>query len=313
MKWFIGILLILALAFGALWLFVSPPGQLNLLDRAWGMFSSQDSTEQIGRDIAFGSHGQRLDVWSLPRQHRGDMFVPQIDTPPAKPVIIFFYGGGWVKGDKESYGWAARALAAEGFVVVVPDYRKVPQVKFPDFVADGADAVRWTQDNITKYGGDPERIVIMGHSAGAHTVAMLTLDPRFLATAGARPDVIKAAVGLSGPYDFYPFTGRAVEAMGAWPRPAETQPMTYVRPDAAPMLLVTGTEDTIVRPKNARNLAKALQVAGGKVTLKEYAGEGHEDIVMALSLPFRGKSEVLEDSVAFIDASLRLKTPIFTK
>ncbi len=310
MKWLLWILLVLGLAFGALWLFVSPPGQLNLLDRAWAMFGSQASTEQAGRDIAFGSHGQLLDVWSLPRQYRGDMLVPQIDTPPAKPVIIFFYGGGWVKGDKESYGWVARALAAEGFVVVVPDYRKVPAVKFPDFVSDGADAVRWTQDNITKYGGDPERIVIMGHSAGAHTVAMLTLDPRLLKAAGVRPDVIKAAVGLSGPYDFYPFTGRAVAAMGAWPRPAETQPMTYVRPDAAPMLLVTGTEDTIVRPKNARNLAKALQAAGGKVTLKEYAGQGHEDIVMALSLPFRGKSTLLSDSVAFLENALQWNTAI---
>ena len=307
MKWLLWVLLFLGIAFGALWLFVSPPGQLNLLDRAWGMFGSQDSTEQIGRDIAFGSHGQRLDVWSLPVQHRGDMFVPQIDTPPAKPVIIFYYGGGWVKGDKDSYGWAARALAAKGYVVIVPDYRKVPQVRFPDFVADSADAVRWAQDDIAKYGGDPGRIAIMGHSAGAHTVAMLTLDPRFLTAAGVRPDAIKAAVGLSGPYDFYPFTGRAVAAMGTWPTPAETQPLTYVRPDAPPMLLITGTEDTIVRPKNARNLARALQAAGGKVTLKEYAGEGHEDIVMALSQPFRGTSSVLEDSVTFLETALAAK------
>jgi acetyl esterase/lipase len=218
-------------------------------------------------------------------------------------VLIFFHGGGWVKGSRQEYGWAARAYASKGFVVVVPDYRKVPQVRFPAFVEDAADAVRWTKDNIAKYGGDPDRIAVAGHSAGGFAVAMLTLDRQWLAKAGA-PDAIKAAVGLSGPYDFYPFTGRAVAAMGEWPRPQETQPLTFARTDAPPMMLVTGTTDTTVRPKNARNLAAKLKALGATVELKEYAAQGHEDIAMALSLPFRGKSPVLEDTAQFLNAHL---------
>jgi acetyl esterase/lipase len=281
----IAAIIALPIALGAAALnYAAGPGTLDILDR----LTPGAGGARVAAGEAFGSHGQRLDVW-----RSGDA------KPERAPVLVFFHGGGWVKGDRQSYGWAARAYASRGFVVVVPDYRKVPQVRFPAFVEDGAEVVRWTHDNVVRFGGDPERIAIAGHSAGGHTVAMLTLDPQWLAKAGA-PGAVKAAVGLSGPYDFYPFTGRAVKAMGQWPRPQETQPLAYARTDAPPMMLVTGTEDTTVRPKNARNLTARLRSLGAPVMLKEYAGQGHEDIAMALSLPFRGKAPVLDDSVAFL-------------
>jgi len=266
----------------------SPPGLLNTLDSVTpGLGGSR-----VASDVAFGAHGQTLDVW-----RNGP-------AKPGAPVIVFFYGGGWVKGTRQDYGWAARAYASRGFVVVVPDYRKVPQVHFPAFVEDAADAVKWTHDNIGKFGGDPNRIALAGHSAGAYAVAMLALDQRWLRAAGVDPGLVKAGVGLSGPYDFYPFTGRAIEAMSGWPRPQETQPLAFARKDAPPLMLVTGTVDTTVRPKNARNLGRRLAELGAPVEVKEYAGQGHEDIVMALSLPFRGKAPVLDDSVRFLEANL---------
>ena len=283
------VLILIPLALGAAALdYTAGPGTLDVLDR----FAPGSAGQRIASDVAFGAHGQKLDVWrSEGAKHGG------------APVLIFFYGGGWVKGSRQEYGWVARAYASKGFVVVVPDYRKVPQVRFPVFIEDGADAVRWTKDNIARFGGDPTRIAIAGHSAGGHTVAMLALDPQWLAKAGA-VGAIKAAVGLSGPYDFYPFTGRAIAAMGTWPRPEETQPLHYARGDAPPMMLVTGTVDTTVRPKNARNLAAKLKALGATVEEREYAGQGHEDIAMALSVPFRGKSSVLGDTVAFLNAHL---------
>jgi acetyl esterase/lipase len=288
MKWFLAALLLIA-AIGTFLYTRSGPALLDGLDRVWpGAGGSQ-----VAMAVPFGKHGQTLNVWR-----------DSDAKPTSAPVLIFYYGGGWVKGRADDYGFAARAYASKGFVVVVPDYRKVPQVRFPAFVQDAADAVKWTQDNITKHGGDPNRIAIAGHSAGAHSVAMLALDPQWLAAAGA-PGAVKAAVGLSGPYDFYPFTGRAVEAMGGWPKPAETQPLTYARKDAPPMLLITGTADTTVRPKNARNLFKRLTEVGAVVVEKEYPGLGHEDTVMALSLPFRGKGSVLDDSSAFLMTHLK--------
>ena len=270
----------------------SPPALLDGLDAV----TPGAGGSRVGSGIGFGAHGLKLDVWRAGSR-----------VGAAKPVMIFYYGGGWVKGAREEYGFAARAFAARGFVVVVPDYRKVPGVRFPSFVQDAADAVKWTHDHIGDYGGDPAKIAISGHSAGGYAVAMLALDRQWLAALGLPPDTIKAAVGLCGPYDFYPYTGRAVEALGQWPRPMETQPIAFARADAPPMLLITGTKDTTVRPRNARNLAAKLKAVGAPVVEKEYEGLSHEDIVMALSRPFRGKASVLDDSVAFVEAALLAK------
>jgi acetyl esterase/lipase len=281
--------LAIVVALGLMVAFISPPALLSLLDGAIG---GGAGASRPGSALPFGTHGQTLDVW------RPSGAVTQ------RPVLIFWYGGGWAKGDRRAYAFAARAYARAGFVVVVPDYRKVPGVRFPAFLQDGAEAVKWTRDHVAAFGGDPDRIGIAGHSAGAYTVAMLALDRHWLTAEGVDPAIIKAAVGLSGPYDFYPFTAkRAVDAMlGA--DPAATQPINFARADAPPMLLVTSTGDTEVKPKNAINLAARLKALGAPVTLKQYPALTHEDVAMALSKPFRGKGPVLADSVAFLNAAL---------
>lgn len=269
----------------------SPPGLLSFLDGAMG---GGRGVEQVGKGIAFGTHGQRLDVWRPTKHGRQPL-----------PVLIFWYGGGWVKGSRDAYAFAARAYAKEGFVVVVPDYRKVPTVRFPAFLEDGAQAVRWTRDHVASVSGDPERIAVAGHSAGAYTVAMLTLDPTWLRAEGVRPDIIKAAVGLCGPYDFYPFTAqRAIDAMRGAPDPQLTQPIHFARANAASMLLVSAGRDVEVQPHNADNLTKRLKALHGRVVHIDYPGLSHEDIAMALSVPFRRKAPVLADSVAFLRSSL---------
>lgn len=237
--------------------------------------------------------GLKLDIWRPERSGE-------------HPVVIFYYGGGWAHGERGHYGFAARALASKGYVVVVPDYRKVPQVRFPAFVEDGAMALRWVQANIARHGGDPERVATMGHSAGAYIAVMLALNGEYGQRAGVRPGFVKAAVGLSGPYDFYPFDSkRSIDAMYAWPRPHETQPVTYVRGDAPPILVATGTADDTVKPRNAILLTQKLNSAGARVVFKAYEGLGHEDVVMALSRPFRRKAPVLDDATAFLDGVLK--------
>ena len=288
------VLIIVGLVLSAILSACSPPRLLNTLDRA-----ALSGGQRIGADIAFGTQGQRLDVWRSGATPRANA-----------PVIVFFYGGGWVKGTRQEYAWAARAYASRGFVVVVPDYRKVPAVRFPAFVEDAAEAVAWTRAHAGEFGGDPERIAVVGHSSGAYATAMLALDARWLRQAGAPADTIKAAVGLSGPYDFYPFTEtRGRDALGAWPRPLETQPITFARADAPPMLLVTGSNDMLVLPRNAKVLAARLRELGATAEFKEYPGQGHADIAMALSVPFRGKAPVLDDSVAFILRTLDFTPP----
>ena len=272
---------------------VSPPGLLSLIDGAIG---GGTGASRPGSALPFGTHGQTLDVWR-----------PSGAAVAKRPVLIFWYGGGWAMGDRRAYAFAARAYAKAGFVVVVPDYRKVPNIRFPAFLQDGAEAVKWTRDHVAEFGGDPDRIAIAGHSAGAYTVAMLALDTRWLKAEGVDPKIIKAAVGLCGPYDFYPFTSnRAIEAMKGVADPAATQPINFARRDAPPMLLVTASKDTTVRPRNAIHLAAALKALGVPVTLREYDGLDHEDVAMALSKPFRGKAPVLADSIAFLNATLKV-------
>ena len=283
--------LALVLVSGGILAFTSPPRLLSVYDRVAGGGSG---ARQVAEGVAFGTHGQTLDIWA------------PADPPAGKlPVVIFWYGGGWAKGDRAAYAFAGRALAKDGFLVVIPDYRKVPEVHFPAFLDDGAEAVAWVQANVAEHGGDPGRVAFMGHSAGAYQAVMLALDSKRLAAAGADPGIVKAAVGLSGPYDFYPFDKpRSIAAMGQWPRPEETQPIAFARADAPPLLLVTSEGDETVRPKNANNLAAKLRGMGAPVEVKNYGPLDHEEIVMALSKPFRAKGPVLADSVAFLKARL---------
>jgi acetyl esterase/lipase len=283
--------LALALVSGGMFAFISPPRLLSYYDRVTG---GGAEARLVAEGLAFGSHGQTLDIWA-----------PEGPSGGSLPVVIFWYGGGWADGDRASYAFAGRALARAGFLAVIPDYRKVPQVRFPAFLDDGAEAVAWVEENIAQHGGDPERLAFMGHSAGAYEAVMLALDSQRLTAAGANPANVKAAVGLSGPYDFHPFTSdRAIAAFSQWPNPDETQPIAFARADAPPMLLVTSEGDTTVRPKNANNLAAKLRRLGAPVEVKNYGPLDHEEIVMALSVPFRGKGPVLADSIAFLRARL---------
>jgi acetyl esterase/lipase len=220
------------------------------------------------------------------------------------PVIVFFYGGGWVSGDRGDYGFAGRAFAAQGFVTIVADYRLVPEVRFPAFLQDGALAVKWARDNAARYGGDPKRISLSGHSAGAYQAAMLALDPRYLRDVGLDPRIVRAAALLAAPTDFYPFTEiRGRDALGAWPRPLETQPINFARADAPPLLLMHGTADTVVRPYNSERLAAKLKALGAPVELRLYPGKSHTDLIKSLSPTFRGSTPALADSVAFLQAN----------
>jgi len=271
--------------------FTSPPKLLSIYDAVSG---GGKGVQRTGSAVAFGGHGQTLDVWA-----------PDQSSQSPRPVVVFFHGGGWVKGDRDAYAFAGRALASRGFVVVIPDYRKVPQVRFPAFIEDGAEAVRWTRDNIRRFGGDPDRIALAGHSAGAHTAVTLALDPRWLEAAGVAPGAVKAAIGLSGPYDFYPFDKkRSIDAMSQWPTPRDTQPIEFARADAPPLLLVTSSEDTVVRPYNTENLAAKLRELGAPVEAENYEGLSHEEVVMALSKPFRGMAPVLDRSVSFLESAM---------
>ncbi len=256
--------------------------------------SPKDPAIRVVRGEAYGPDPrQTLDVYA---PHGG-----QGGRQGAAPVAVFFYGGSWDSGRRQDYGWVGHALASRGFVAIIADYRVYPQVRYPGFLEDGAQAVRWARDHARDYGGDPDRIVLAGHSAGAYNAVMLGLDGRLLKAAGVDPKTIKAVVGLSGPYDFLPLEGRTTRRVfgDAADLPA-TQPLAYVNPDSPAAFLATGDKDDTVLPRNTVALAKRLREAGVVVEERHYAGVNHIDMVLALSRPLRGRAPVLDEMADFL-------------
>jgi len=181
----------------------------------------------------------------------------------------------------------------------------VPEVRFPVFIEDGALALRYVRDNIARFGGAPRNLHLMGHSAGAYNAMMLTLDGRYLAAAGMRPSDIRSTIGLSGPYDFLPFDIDVTkEAFGNARDRARTQPINFVRRDAPPIFLATGSDDKTVLPRNSERLAQALEKAGAQsVSLKIYPGLGHAGTATALSRLLQWQAPVLDDVTALLKTS----------
>jgi acetyl esterase/lipase len=243
---------------------------------------------RVATSIAYGP---------LPRQGL-DIYAPA--AAARAPVVVFFYGGSWSSGRKEDYSFAASAFASAGYVCVLPDYRLFPAVRFPAFLEDCALATAWVSKNIARFGGDPSRLFLAGHSAGAYNAVMVGLDRRYLDAAGGSQAAIRGVAGLAGPYDFLPLDNRTtINVFGEAPRLDLTQPVNFARRGLPPFFLATGADDDTVFPRNTIALAKRLRGVSVPVTEKIYPGVSHAGILLALSVPLRGRAPVLADMLDF--------------
>jgi acetyl esterase/lipase len=241
-------------------------------------------------DVAYGKDAR----------HRLDIYRPAGGSVPA-PVIVFFYGGNWNSGERADYRFVGAALAAKGYVAVLPDYRLYPEVRYPEFLADSAQAVRWAFDHIAELGGDARNVFLMGHSAGAYNAAMLALNPAYLSAAGVDPQRVRGLIGLAGPYDFLPLIGPITKAVFGFPDTSiTTQPIHYASSAAPPALLLTGARDDVVDPGNSSRLAARLQGHGVPARVVTYPNLGHRTLIGALAAPLRGLGPVLDDVAGFV-------------
>jgi len=235
-----------------------------------------------------------------PRQ-RLDLYVPD-GAGDGTPLLVFFYGGGWESGAREDYLFVGQAFASRGYIVAIPDYRLYPQIRYPVFIEDAAAAFAWLRreaDAATGVGAGP--VYLAGHSAGAYIAAMLALDRRWLAAEGfAACDSISAVAGLAGPYDFLPLTGRTLKAIFGDPAPPATQPVNRVDGRAPPLLLIAGTDDTTVLPRNTLALAAAIRAAGGAAQDIVYPDIGHVALAASLASPLRSLAPTLDDVDGFL-------------
>ena len=238
-------------------------------------------------------------------RHRLDLFVPAgIKSGERRKVVLYFHGGGWQHGNTYRHRFVGRALAAKGYVAAVSTYRLYPQVKFPAFMHDAAKAVAWMRANVARRGGDPGRIYLMGHSAGAHIAALLALDPRYLKVAGVPRRALAGVIGLAGPYVFNPKGWHTfAPVFEAHPNPS-ARPVDFVRSfrtlGGPPLLLLQGATDRLVRPHEGPGLARAYRAVGGKAKVKTYPALGHVGVLLAIAQPLRWRAPVLKDVIAWI-------------
>lgn len=217
------------------------------------------------------------------------------------PVVVFFYGGRWQKGDKSEFKFVGQALASRGFMAVLANYRLYPQVRFPEFIKDGAHAVKWAHDNAAQYGGNPGKLFVMGHSSGAHIAAMLALNEEYLKAVGGSRSWLAGMVGLAGPYDFLPITAPDLrDLFGPVERFPYTQPVFFVDGQNPPLFLVHGENDEVVDVANTKKLAQAVSRAGGPVETLIYPKLSHELIIGSFASVLRGRSDVLDQVEDFI-------------
>ncbi|TFW16249.1 alpha/beta hydrolase [Duganella callida] len=244
-------------------------------------------------DLAYGDGPRRkLDVYR-PSEARG-----------AAPVVVFFYGGNWVGGERADYAFVGRALAARGIVTVIADYRLYPEVSYPDFLRDAAQAVAWARREAARYGGDPGRLFVMGHSAGAYNAAMIALDERWLAAQAMSPSQLRGWIGLAGPYDFLPIENPTTKPVFHFPdTPAESQPIHQVGAAAPPALLIAARKDKLVDPaRNTGHLAAALRAQHTPVRELYYDKVSHTTLVATIAVPLRWLAPTLDDVAAFVQA-----------
>ncbi len=248
-----------------------------------------DVVEQID-DVPY------LDGSTNPRQML-DLYLPRETT--GFPVVVFVHGGYWIAQDKKFfdpivglYGNVGRALARRGIGVAVINYRLVPDVTFADQFADVAHAVAWVHDHIGEHGGDGDRLVLAGHSAGGHMTALAGFDTARFAALGVAPGVVRGFVPLSPIFD--------LEHMAANPPPdrpgfndevteptfgddlAANSPRTYFNADGAPMLVLLGDADEPYLLDQVPAGVAELEALGAPVTYGAIAGTSHDDMVLSI-------------------------------
>jgi acetyl esterase/lipase len=231
-----------------------------------------------------------------------DVYRP--DTDRAGPVVVFFYGGSWQSGERSLYPFVGASLAARGIVTVIPDYTLFPDARYPAFLDDAAQAVRFARDHAGDWGGDARRLVLMGHSAGAYIGAMLAFDGRWLDRVGLEAGRdLAGMVGLAGPYDFLPVVDPVLQDIFGGPDRVETQPIRYVTADAPPALLIAPRRDKVVSPGNTKRLAARIRDFGSTVEDRLYPRVGHLSILGAIARPLQFLAPVLDDVSAFVTAA----------
>jgi arylformamidase len=225
-----------------------------------------------------------------PAEHRLDLFRPDGHTDA--PVLLFFHGGVWQRGDKREYGNIGEAFARRGILTAIVNYRLTPSVRHPGHVQDAARAVAWALRHVAEYGGRTDRIFLSGHSAGGHLVTLLLFDPQYLRAESVDPEQLAGVIALSGVFDLtmpiddtseggfapfiYPPFGRDPKALD------QASPIRHLHSTRVPLLIVVAGEDYRDMRAQSRGFADALERTGIPARFETIPGRGHFQLVQAI-------------------------------
>ena len=244
-------------------------------------------------------------AYGLLERQKLDLYL----APNATGTVLFVHGGYWDSGSKDEYIFLAESLCVAGFNAVLINYRLAPEGVFPRMVADLALAVQWLLRELPMYGVSSKNLALLGHSAGAHMIALLCVTPEYLEKVGLTRQVVDVAVCMAGPYDFLEWLEtdpRGQRAMGEREHWAQTQPALIADGKNPPMLLLHGARDTLVSPANAPRLAHAIRQQGGTVDWTVYENVDHFRLAGAFSKLTRWlEPRVLDETVTFIKAHFK--------
>jgi acetyl esterase/lipase len=237
--------------------------------------------------------------YGIEQRQQLDMFIPE-KIATGSPVVVFFYGGSWKRGDKGNYGFVGHSLSSKGYITVIPDYRLYPEVTFPAFVEDGARVLAWVSEHVEQADNG---VVVMGHSAGAHIAALLALDQSYLKETGKPSNIIRGMIGLAGPYGFNPLEYRSTRPIFSNVEVIDTaRPVSFGCSAKIPLLLLHGAEDNVVIPENSRALERRVFECAGEVQYVELDDIGHFSIVLGLSDSFLAQDAIQSSIDTFLQS-----------
>ncbi len=218
---------------------------------------------------------------SYGRKERQQLDIYEPNEIPADPdMIVFFYGGGWITGNKDIHRFIGRSWARMGYIVALPNYRLAPDVRYPDQVEDVARSLKWIRDNYENY---PGNIYLAGHSAGAHLASLVGFSKKWREIAGLDSEAVEGFILLSGVYQFYPYEKadyRVREFLGEKRYWREAQPFNQVNDSLPPVFLAHGKADTEVLPEQSIQLKDKLKKLGVRTELLLESGRGHIELLL---------------------------------
>ncbi|RUO33375.1 alpha/beta hydrolase [Aliidiomarina soli] len=226
-----------------------------------------------------------------------DIYYPD-DPQQRQKVVVFVYGGAWERGDKADFEFIGQAFARLGYITVIPDYRLYPEVEFPAFIDDVAKAVSQLEGAISASCPSAQSVILAGHSAGAHSAALVAADPQYLQAQGYSGR-IGGAILMSGPYDL-PLDHSRVADKFSQANGNQANPVALAGASMPSTLLLHGRADSVADPEHSERFAQRLAELGVPSQLHIYPRTRHVDLIASLGSPLRFLTPAYGDIQRFL-------------